>query len=256
MPFALAPNFTRHLQQLLAALKAFEREDRFIASARAEGHSIRADYTFWLYHRIAAAFNGLALILLDNSSSGRMSETSLPYGLLRHMLENYADLYNGWATKGLSYWYWRYLAAESAEKWDESAAAYRKLRTLLPAWAEYRTRDGQIHRAGRLTRYVMMPPLPESLTASLPQLRSFHRNIRALDRRASAAFHSHSPDFLRDVPRCNEELLLSMHLILASSLAVMTAVYRNPWSYDLNSRVWPPLLANLSDLSENMAFIK
>ena len=41
---------------------------------------------------------------------------------------------------------------------------------------------------------------------------------------------------------------------LASSLAILTSVYRNPWSYDLRRHVWPPLLANLSALGEGRAF--
>lgn len=254
MTLGLAPPFRKRLTNLLGALKAFEAEDSYIASARVNGHSLRGDYSFWLYHRIASAFNGLALLLLDNTASRRMGDTSLAYGLLRHMLENYADLYNSWATKGRSYWYWRYLAAKSTGGAEEADHAYEELCRVLPDWAEYRTRDGSLHRAGRLTRYAMMAPLPESLTRSLPQLTSFHRGLRALDGRASSAFHSNSPEFLRDVPRCNEELLLSMHLVLASSLAIVTAVYGNPWRFDLRGRLWPFLLANLSDLSEQKIF--
>lgn len=256
MAFGLALPFAHRLDALTAALKAFESEDAFLASARAGGHSVRADYSFWLYHRTASAFIALWLILRDNFASGRIGETSLAYGLLRHMLENYADLYNGWATKGLSYWYWKYLSDLSAGRTDEAEASFARLRAALPRWAEHRDRAGRLHRADRLTRYVMMAPLPGSLSSSLPQLAPFHRRIRALDRRASAAFHSNSPDFLRDVPRCHEELFLSMHLVLASSLAIVTAVYRNPWSYDLSRRVWPPLLANLRDLSEGRTFTK
>ena len=254
MAYGLAPDFTLRLRQLTRALKAFEAEDSYISSAREGGCSVRSDYAFWLYHRIASSFNGLSLLLLDNFASGRPGETSLPYGLLRHMLENYADLYNSWSTRGLSYWYWRYLSALSAGRQDEADEAFRRLRKALPRWAEYRDKNGRICRAGRLTRYVMMAPLPESLLSSLPGLADFHRELRALDRRASAAFHSNSPDFIRDVPGCNTELFLSMHLMLASSLAILTSVYRNPWSYDLRRHGWPPLLANLSALGEGRAF--
>ncbi len=256
MGLALAEDFSRRLGETVRALKDFEAEDAFLASARAGGHSIRADYAFWLYHRTASAFIALALILSDNLASGRAGETSLAYGLLRHMLENYADLYNGWSTKGLSYWYWRYLSAESAGERAEADAAYERLRRELPGWASYRGRDGRLHRATRLTRYARMAPLPPSLSSSLPALAPFHRTLRQLDRRASAAFHSNSPAFLRDVRRCNEEILRAMHLMLASSLAIVTAVYRNPWSFDLRGRLWPPLLANLAALEEGRAFRK
>ncbi len=256
MAWGPAPRFAARMRAVSEAAKAFEAEDAFIAAARVGGVSVRADYPFWLYHRVAASFTALSLILLDNFASRRAGETSLPYGILRHMLENYADLYDGWATKGLSYWYWRYLSALSSHAEGEAEAAFEKLRAALPDWAEHRGRDGRLRRADRLTRYAKMPPLPESLAASLPALVSFHRKIRTLDRRASAAFHSNSPDFLRNVPRCNEEILLSMHLMLAASLSLVTAVYRDPWSFDLRGRLWPPLLANIADLAGGRAFIK
>ena len=50
------------------------------------------------------------------------------------------------------------------------------------------------------------------------------------------------------------ELFLSMHLMLASSLAILTSVYRNPWSYDLRGRVWTPLLSDIVLLRKGLAF--
>ncbi len=251
MTIILSPRFSENLRALSTALREFEAQDPFIQSGSSGGRPVRGDYPFWLHRRTAAAWTALALILRDQFASGA-ADFSLAYGLLRHMLENYADLYNAWATRGRSYLYWRFLREESAGR--PSDEAFRLLREHLPLWAEHRGRDGRTRRANRLTRYFRMAPLPETLARQLPELPALHRDIRAIDARASAAFHSNSPDFLRDVPACAEELLLTMHVILASSLAVVSAVYGDPWSYDLRGRVWTPLLSDIVLLRKGLAF--
>lgn len=249
----LSHPFHDHLLTLTGRLIRFEEDPRLLGASIA-GHALRSDYAFWLYHRVAQSFRGMALIILDNFASAHPEETSLPYGILRHLLENYADLYNAYTTGGKSYWYWRYMG--SLRRKDRGEADFQKLALLLPDWAEHGGPGGQRRRANRLTRYVMMAPLPPLLSGTLPGLTAFHERLRRLDSRASSAFHSNSPAFLMDTAACNEELLLSMHLALSSALALIAAIYQRPWDYDLESLIWPPLLTNLRLLQEGRALLQ
>lgn len=248
----LSAPFQEHLSLLSYRLIQFE-EDPAVTKAAPGARSLWSDYSFWLYRRVAQSFRGIALIMMDNFRWGHPGETSLSYGLLRHLLENYADLYDAYMTGGRSYWYWRYMSA--LHEPGRGDAAFSRLEEALPAWASHKGRDGKIRRANRLTRYVKMAPVPPLLEKTLPGLSHFHQGIRALDSRASSAFHSNSPDFLRDARACGEELFLSSHMALASSLALITAIYQSPWSYDMQRLLWPPLLTNLRLLREGGALL-
>lgn len=248
----LSAPFQENLSLLPRRLIQFE-EDPAIAGAAPGTRPLSRDYSFWLYHRVAQSFRGIALIMTDNFRWGHPGETSLSYGLLRHLLENYADLYNAYMTGGRSYWYWRYMSGlHEAGQREES---FSHLEEALPSWASHEGRDGKIRRANRLTRYVQMAPVPSLLEKTLPGLSAFHRSIRSLDSRASSAFHSNSPDFLRDALACDEELFLSAHMALASSLALITAIYQSPWQYNMRELLWPPLLTNLHLLREGNAVL-
>ena len=88
----------------------------------------------------------------------------------------------------------------------------------------------------------------------MPELPDFHRNLRRLDGRASSAFHSNSPDFLQDAAGCADELFTAAHISLASALALVTALYGDPWTYDLRRFVWPYALENLKLIRDGQIF--
>lgn len=248
----LSAPFQHNLSLLPCRLIQFE-EDPALCEAAPGARPLSRDYSFWLYHRVAQSFRAIALIMTDNFHQGHPGETSLSYGLLRHLLENYADLYNAYMTGGRSYWYWHYMS--SLHEAGQREGSFSQLEEALPSWASHKGPDGKIRRANRLTRYVKMAPVPPLLETTLPGLSAFHRGIRALDSRASSAFHSNSPDFLRHAQACDEELFLSSHMALASSLALITAIYQSPWQYNMRALLWPPLLDNLHLLQEGKAVI-